>query len=350
MATAARSILLLLAACCSLWSHIPRTALLAQNSPPGLEPFAPPLHPAQPAANSLTATGFCECLYDSGRRFHFTGKERDGETGLDYFGARYMSSAQGRFTSPDPKLYPDAVLDSQSWNKYGYVRNNPLRLVDPNGEDWKDVASGFMNAFNTNQVLGIGRTQDGNSDFKTGQAFGDAVSTLQGVAEMIVGGGGEVGGLALDATGVGAVAGVPLNIASAGVIVHGTAVAGTGLKNLTNAAFQSSVDPGTPTNTMGGGQLGEANGPKPGSSGGPGAGRKATPQERAKALSENNGNCVFCGKPATEADHAIPRARGGNNTTGPNGNLQPTCTNCNRGPGGKHTNTSEEFLRKKQPE
>jgi RHS repeat-associated protein len=32
----------------------------------------------------------------------FTGKERDTETGLDYFGARYMSSAQGRFTSPDP--------------------------------------------------------------------------------------------------------------------------------------------------------------------------------------------------------------------------------------------------------
>ena len=34
----------------------------------------------------------------------FTGKERDNETGLDYFGARYMSSAQGRFTSPDPFL------------------------------------------------------------------------------------------------------------------------------------------------------------------------------------------------------------------------------------------------------
>jgi RHS repeat-associated protein len=32
----------------------------------------------------------------------FTGKERDAETGLDYFGARYFSSAQGRFTSPDP--------------------------------------------------------------------------------------------------------------------------------------------------------------------------------------------------------------------------------------------------------
>ncbi|HEU0124238.1 MAG TPA: RHS repeat-associated core domain-containing protein, partial [Bryobacteraceae bacterium] len=157
----------------------------------------------------------------------FTGKERDAETGLDYFGARYMASAMGRFTSPNPKMFPDAVYDPQSWNKYGYVRNNPLRLVDPNGEDWKDVASGFFNAFNTNQMMGIGRTEGGNSDFRTGQAFGDAVSTIQGVAEMIVGTGGEVGGIALDSTVVGATLGIPLNVASAGVIVHGTAVAGT---------------------------------------------------------------------------------------------------------------------------
>jgi RHS repeat-associated protein len=34
-------------------------------------------------------------------RIRFTGKERDAETGLDYFGARYMSSAQGRWTTPD---------------------------------------------------------------------------------------------------------------------------------------------------------------------------------------------------------------------------------------------------------
>src|SRR5205823_2799249 len=115
------------------------------------------------------------------------------------------------------------------------------------------------------------------------------------------------------------------------------------------AVFASSTND-TPVNTLGGGQIGEANGPKPGSAGGPGAGRKATPQERGQALQENNGNCVFCGKPANEADHSIPNSQGGNNTTRPNGNLQPACTNCNRGPGGKHANTSEEFLRKKQQE
>jgi len=63
----------------------------------------------------------------------FTGKERDAETGLDYFEARYMSSAQGRFTSPDSPLIDQHINDPQSWNLYTYVRNNPLRFMDPTG-------------------------------------------------------------------------------------------------------------------------------------------------------------------------------------------------------------------------
>jgi RHS repeat-associated protein len=58
---------------------------------------------------------------------HFTGKERDGETGLDYFGARYFSGAQGRFTSPDPLLNSGRPWEPQSWNRYTYALNNPLR-------------------------------------------------------------------------------------------------------------------------------------------------------------------------------------------------------------------------------
>ncbi|HBY59837.1 MAG TPA: hypothetical protein DEH78_08425, partial [Solibacterales bacterium] len=48
-----------------------------------------------------------------------------GETGLDYFGARYFGSAQGRFTSPDPYMPSADVKDPQSWNRYVYARNNP---------------------------------------------------------------------------------------------------------------------------------------------------------------------------------------------------------------------------------
>ena len=64
----------------------------------------------------------------------FTGKERDAETGLDYFGARYMSAAQGRFTSPDAPFADQHPDDPQSWNLYAYVRNNPMNGVDPDGQ------------------------------------------------------------------------------------------------------------------------------------------------------------------------------------------------------------------------
>jgi RHS repeat-associated protein len=57
----------------------------------------------------------------------FTSKERDVETGLDYFGARYYSSPQGRFTSPDPLIGSAVNCSPQTWNRYAYGRNNPLR-------------------------------------------------------------------------------------------------------------------------------------------------------------------------------------------------------------------------------
>lgn len=70
----------------------------------------------------------------AGQPRKFTGKERDSETGLDYFGARYYSSKIGRFTTVDP-LYTwnENLLDPQRWNRYSYVRNSPLRYVDPDG-------------------------------------------------------------------------------------------------------------------------------------------------------------------------------------------------------------------------
>jgi len=47
--------------------------------------------------------------------------------------ARYFSSAQGRFTSPDPLLASALLTDPQTWNRYAYVRNDPVNLVDPDG-------------------------------------------------------------------------------------------------------------------------------------------------------------------------------------------------------------------------
>jgi RHS repeat-associated protein len=79
-----------------------------------------------------------------------TQKERDIETGLDYFGARYFASTHGRFTgvdpydinlerqnTPDPEeanaLFRNYISQPQHWNRYAYALNNPLRYVDPDG-------------------------------------------------------------------------------------------------------------------------------------------------------------------------------------------------------------------------
>ncbi len=70
----------------------------------------------------------------SGNTYKFTGKERDSESGLDNFGARYDSSSLGRFMSPDP--LGGHLEDPQTLNRYVYVRNNPLRFTDPTGLDF----------------------------------------------------------------------------------------------------------------------------------------------------------------------------------------------------------------------
>jgi RHS repeat-associated protein len=69
---------------------------------------------------------------------HFTGKERDTESGLDYFGARYLGSIMGRWMSPDwasvpvPLPYAD-ISNPQTLNLYGYGGNNPLSNIDMDG-------------------------------------------------------------------------------------------------------------------------------------------------------------------------------------------------------------------------
>jgi RHS repeat-associated protein len=98
-----------------------------------------------PYGDGLTPSGNCP----DATEHHFTGKERDSESGNDYFFARYYLSAMGRFMSPDAPVdqHPD---DPQSWNLYSYVRNNPLSLTDPTG----DYACGQMT---DDQCTGFGK-------------------------------------------------------------------------------------------------------------------------------------------------------------------------------------------------
>jgi RHS repeat-associated protein len=167
----------------------------------------------------------------------FTGKPRDYESGLqlDFFGARYFGSAMGRFTSADPKMFPSAFGDPQSWNKYAYTRNNPLRYVDPNGEDWMDVVAGAMNASGSDFLFGAGRATGGNADFRVGQAVGDAVATVAGTAVALFGGTETVVTSPAAVTVVGAV------IPAAGVAAaaYGTSAAVVAGGHLVAAAFAS---------------------------------------------------------------------------------------------------------------
>jgi RHS repeat-associated protein len=67
-------------------------------------------------------------------RHKYTGQERDGETGLYYYGARYYDPSIGRFISADSIV--QAPGDPQTLNRYSYCRNNPIMYTDPSGHSF----------------------------------------------------------------------------------------------------------------------------------------------------------------------------------------------------------------------
>eukprot|EP00828_Plagiopyla_frontata_P012883 TRINITY_DN1745_c0_g1_i3.p1 TRINITY_DN1745_c0_g1~~TRINITY_DN1745_c0_g1_i3.p1 ORF type:complete len:327 (+),score=9.63 TRINITY_DN1745_c0_g1_i3:156-1136(+) len=67
------------------------------------------------------------------KRYKYVGKERDDETGLYYYGARYYAGWIGRFISVDPLQHSEKNIKN---GPYVYVKNNPIIYVDPDGEEW----------------------------------------------------------------------------------------------------------------------------------------------------------------------------------------------------------------------
>ena len=87
----------------------------------------------------------CSLSVAFGNYYKYTGKERDTESGLDMFGARYYGSSLGRFMTPDWATKPTAVPyahygNPQSLNLYSYVQNNPTTTGDPDGHCPSDDA------------------------------------------------------------------------------------------------------------------------------------------------------------------------------------------------------------------
>ncbi len=115
----------------------------------------------------------------AGTHYKFTGKERDSESGLDYFGKRYYESTMGRFMSPDPMIImKQKFTDPQQWNMYSYTRNNPLRFTDPTGmyvcADSSKCDSKNDKAFQT-QLDNLKKAQAG---YKAGSAEYDKIGKV----------------------------------------------------------------------------------------------------------------------------------------------------------------------------
>lgn len=112
----------------------------------------------------------------------FTGKERDAESGLDYFGARYYGSNMGRFMSPDWASKPEAVpysslSDPQTLNLYSYMRNNPLGGTDPDGHCGQQQSGAGLDCTKlpnnpVTQVSPATKAQINNAVTATGQPSG----------------------------------------------------------------------------------------------------------------------------------------------------------------------------------
>src|SRR5205823_12117620 len=106
----------------------------------------------------------------------FTGKERDTESNLDNFGARYFASNMGRFMTPDwaarPTAVPYAVFgDPQSLNLYTYVRNDPVSRADADGHCW-------LNLFRICQSGNRNERDHNEEDKQTAQTFSDKAKVV----------------------------------------------------------------------------------------------------------------------------------------------------------------------------
>ena len=125
----------------------------------------PALHQGINASNSTIVLGLQSSVALNRIGSRSTGKERDAESGLDYFGARYYGSNMGRFQTPDDGSDQNQS-DPQSFNLYQYGRNNPVTNTDPTGNDCvtqtrtsSTTESVSVNAGNCSGNVGDGQTQ-----------------------------------------------------------------------------------------------------------------------------------------------------------------------------------------------
>jgi len=155
---------------------------LSEKSHQGVPSSNPALYLGHEVCKSTTALGLRAALHLERVRSRSTGKERDAESGNDYFEARYYASSMGRFMSPDwaakAEPVPYAKLDDpQTLNLYSYVQNNPLSRADADGHDWRDTVAALGQFVRDTTIkatvgLGIGASVRGVFHFELAARIG----------------------------------------------------------------------------------------------------------------------------------------------------------------------------------
>jgi len=175
------------------------------------------------------------------QNYKLTGKERDLESGLDNFGARYESSGLGRFMTPDWAARPISVPyakfgDPQTLNLYSYVENGPLNRIDADGHWQQQSGDSEAACFNGAASCTVSPNQHGAA-----QNQGTNWNTVgKGTGEVGLGAG--TIGLAIvlaPETGGGSLAALGL----AAAVLGGTAEVGNGIVDIAQGAGK--VDAGT---------------------------------------------------------------------------------------------------------
>jgi RHS repeat-associated protein len=297
---------------------------------------------ALPPGNGVVRTEGNGYVADQVRQ-KFTSKQRDAETGLDFFEARYYSATMGRFTSPDeftggpkdlydfadiasnnPTFYAD-LHNPQSLNKYQYCYNDPLTYTDVDGhKGWRDIArvavetivdygSGVAKGAIASTPLGLLPQYQPNPKDSIVNRIGQGVGTVAaGYLGYVVAAGGTA--ISIGSGGTAAIAATPAAVAGA-VVVVGAA------KNL-GAVITTPIE----------------------------SRRLATPAQADRIRARDNNTCAYCGKPTIRSDkpnpdrsnidHTDPHVNGGKTT---DDNLKNTCQTCNL----KKGKMSEQEFREK---
>lgn len=116
---------------------------------------------------------------ESAEMHSYNGKEQD-ENGLYYYGARYYDPTIGRFTTQDP--WEGDLTDPQTLNKYSYVRNNPIKFIDPTG--MFNEETGAIEKGDTSKKIKEGINKKWDTNYSWNQIVNLNSGILKGVKDL----------------------------------------------------------------------------------------------------------------------------------------------------------------------